>query len=132
MNFNFIRKLWKSFKEMPRGPKGARGPQGITLREWAKLRKTKNMNKTCANCMYFHPEEYERGFGGCGITVNHEKRALNDTCVDFDELQTQEGFLKFVKRLRKAFKEMPWIAAPKGPNAPQGPNASQRPKNKAT
>jgi len=51
------------------------------------------MKKICANCIYFHPEEYEGKFGGCGVTIDHEKRAVDDTCCDFsesDELYSKE------------------------------------------
>ena len=43
------------------------------------------MKRICAGCIYFHPEEYEEEFGGCGVTIDYEKRAFCDTCVDFSE-----------------------------------------------
>lgn len=43
------------------------------------------IKRICANCIYFHSWQYKGKFGGCGVTVDHEKRAFSDGCVDFSD-----------------------------------------------
>lgn len=49
------------------------------------------IKRICKNCVYFHNSStiihpiktYGKGFGGCGVTFEWDKKNENDTCIDF-------------------------------------------------